>query len=253
MTALAALAACSFHPEAPPPAGAIDAARTPPVHDTALADDAAAGDASPDACAGTVWLTDFSVDPTTLDDDGVPEFAMRDGSALGGTLADDVWTQAVTGGDIRPLDTEPKQTFTTRTLVHVRMANTMVPPAGSGNFGAVFWINVGYAGSNMSVLFVDAELQPGGETQTAFLYTKTDAGTVVPLFTESGLDAGMHDYYLDIDPVADVVQLAIDTMSAVSLDFPAFPAGTNTDQWASIDAWANTTAEYGYERVESCP
>ena len=105
----------------------------------------------------------------------------------------------------------------------------------------------------MAVLFVDAELQADGQTQTATLYSKTDPGTTETLFTATELDAGMHDYYLDIDPIGHVVELQVDTSTTTALAFPYFPAGTNTDEWASIDAWSDTTATYGYERVETCP
>jgi hypothetical protein len=234
---------CAFHP-GPAPESTPDS-RAPNTVD-------AAADASTTECDGKVWLADFSVDPTTIDlnADGILDFAMRDGSALGGTLADDVWAQATTG-DIRPLDTEPKQTFMTRTLVHVRMADTMVPPVGG--YGAVFWINVGYDGSNMAPLYVDAELQADGQTQNAILYGKTDGGTAAPLLTVNGLAAGMHDYYLDIDPIGHVVGFQVDSATSTQEPFPYFAADGNTDQWASIDAWSNTTATYGYERVEACP
>lgn len=213
----------------------------------------ASADAQPDAaatlCGGKVWLADFSVDPTTIDlnGDSTLDFAMRDNGALGGTLAGDVWTQDATS--IRPLDTEPKQDFATRTLVHVRMRNTSLPTAVHG---AVAWINFGFTATSFAPVFVDAELQPNG-TQTGTLWGKSSTGAETELAEFTFLDAGMHDYYLDIDPTTYTVQFQIDQAVPVSRTRAPLPLNGNDDRWASIDAWSDTDAEYGYLRVEACP
>ena len=95
---------------------------------------------APGPCTTKVWATDFSTDPTQLDGngDGLNDWRMRDGGTLPGTLANGLWQAP--GSPVRSLDTEPKQDFSTRTKVSVRMRAT----AYDATAGAVFWINVDY-------------------------------------------------------------------------------------------------------------
>ncbi|MGE5182470.1 MAG: hypothetical protein ACM31C_10430 [Acidobacteriota bacterium] len=229
--ALVLVGACSFdhgsRSATPPPADA------PP--DTP--------DATPAGtlCGGKVWLADFSTDPTTT-----PDFAMRDGQPLGGTLAGGVWTETMP----RPLDTQPRQPFLTRTLVHVRMRNTTMPQPGLA--GAVFWINVDYDGTSFAPLYVDAALQAGG-TQTATLFGKSGPSSPYAIAQVAFLDTGMHDYYLDIAPVQHVVTFTVDTLPQPPKAFTAFAAAGNTDEWATVVSESDTTSEFDYLRVEVCP
>jgi len=104
-----------------------------------------------------------------------------------------VWSTPSSG---TALDTQPKQPFTTRVLVRVRMRSITT----SGARGAVFWINVGYDGSGtFAPLYVDAKLQSNG-TQTLHFMRKTVASVEDEFATITGLGAGFLDVELDIDP-----------------------------------------------------
>src|SRR5215831_11077631 len=105
------MAGCAFRHGAADLPGSRDAPDDAPP-DAAVVSPDVALDAG--ACNGMVWLADFSTDPTAT-----TQFAMRDGGVLGGTLSGGVWSEPGTSG--RPLDSQPKQSFLTRTLVHVRM------------------------------------------------------------------------------------------------------------------------------------
>jgi len=229
-------AGCVFHRGAadqpPPPDADLDAA-VDAARDAAL-------DADP--CGGsTVWLADFSTDPTTSG-----SFAMRDSGALGGTLSGGVWSEPGTSG--RPLDTQPKQSFLTRTRVHVRMRGTSVP---ASTYGAVFWINVGYDGTSFAPLFIDEQLV--GTTQTATLYGKTDNATPVLLAQVTGLDTGMHDFFLDITPATHMTTYQVDALPPVARTFPYFAAAGNDDRWATVTTWAGADSDFDLLRVEVCP
>jgi hypothetical protein len=229
---------CAFRHGAADQPEARDAARDA-VEDAVLDADAAL-DAG--ACSGsTVWLADFSTDPTLSGN-----FAMRDGGALGGTLSGGIWSEPGTSG--RPLDTQPKQNFLTRTLVHVRMRGTSVP---TGTYGAVFWINVGYNGTSFSPLFIDSQLV--GNTQTATLYGKTDNATTTVLAQVTGLDAGMHDFFLDITPATHMVVYQLDTLPPVARTFPYFALNGNDDRWATVTTWSGANSDFDLLRVEVCP
>lgn len=208
----------------------------------------AAPDGSDAGCSSKIWLADFSTDPTTIDSngDGVLDFAMRDGLPLGGVLAGGIWTESAGAG--RALDSQPKQDFQTRTQVHVRMRSTTVPPSARG---ALFWINVGYDGTSFSPLFVEAALDVSS-SQTATLYGKTDGATATKLAQVTGLDNGMHDYWLDIYPTTHTVMFHVDAMPDVSRAFPYFAAAGNDDRWATLDSGGG--AEFDLVRVEvDCP
>lgn len=198
------------------------------------------------ACGGKVWLADFTTDPTTLDlnGDGMPDFAMRDAQPLGGTLASGVWSESMP----RPLDSQPKQPFLTRTVVHVRMRNTVMP--APGGLGAIFWINVDYDGTNFAPLYINAALQ-SGNTQTATLVGKSGPSAAYVIAQVSFLDTGMHDYYLDIAPTQHVVDFKVDALDMPGKSFTAFAANGNTDEWASLDA--ATASDFDELSVEVCP
>ena len=239
------LVACRFFPGAAPGFGAADAPRD--TNDAVLvAPDAASTlDALP-TCGGKVWLADFSSDPTLLDlnGDGVPDWAMRDGSLFPvSQLTDGIWS--VPAGS-QPLDSQPKQTFTTRTLVHGRMRGKTVNSVN----GAQFWINVDYDGSGMfAPLFVEAILQ-ADNTQTLTVWTKMPPSTELQLTQVTGLTTDFLDFDLDINPATPSVQF---TGGGVSTDLTLMRlASTATDQWATVTA-SSQAADFDYLRVEVCP
>jgi len=226
-------------------------------HGQALADgpadvpDAAVHDApAPDAaglCGGKVWQTDFSTDPTQLDGngDGTNDWMLRDGSPFPTSqLVAGVWQ---TPNASQPLDTQPKQPFLTRTIIHVRMRNTTT----SGSKGAVFWINVGYDGSGtFAPLFVDVKLQ-SNNTQSALVMRKTSAGVEQNVATLPGLGTDFVDVDLDIDPTTLMFTYAI-AGSTGTATLNRQTGSTATDEWATAVAFS-VASEFDSVRVEVCP
>lgn len=239
---LVLLAGCAFHRGAgAAPDGAVggDAAR----------DAAADGsiDAVASACGGKVWFADFSTDPTTqdLNGDGVDDWALRDGTAFPTSqLANGVWSNPAVG---KPLDTQPKQDFTTRVVVHVRLRDTGV----GGAYGAVFWINVGYQSNNsFAPLFVGATLQ-ANNTQTLEVHTKTVTGVETTLAQKGGYPPDFIDVDLDIDPQTLEASYAAPGLQGSSM-LMRQPPGTATDKWATVIAY-DGSADFDSVRVEVCP
>lgn len=208
--------------------------------------DAPAPDAGGGRCGGKQWHADFSSDPTMLDQngDGVPDWALRDGTPFPvDELGGGVWSEPAPG---RPLDTQPKQPFVTRTLVHGRMRGTAV----DGARGAVFWINVGYdVAGTFAPVYVDAKLQ-ADTSQTLSLWTKTSAGVEVALATLDGFSNEFIDFDLDIDPGTLAVRFA--TARGTSTFTAIRQSSSALDQWATVVAYS-TAAEFDDVRIEVCP
>ena len=229
-----------------PSDGAIEGASDSPSDGAIDGISDAAVDASMGSCNGKVWFTDFSTDPTALDlnGDAVPDWALRTAAAFPtAQLIGGVWS---TPSSSTPLDTQPKQPFITRVLVHVRMRSITT----SGARGAVFWINVGYDGSGtFAPLYVDAKLQSNG-TQTLHFMRKTVASVEDEFATITGLGAGFLDVELDIDPATlGVSYLGAGTSGTTTLN--RLTSGA-TDQWATVVAYSGA-AEFDEVRVEVCP
>lgn len=227
---------------------ALEQAPDDAAHDDGGAEDAV-GDAgaSPDAatCNGKVWLADFATDPTTTDanGDGVDDWALRDGTPFPTTqLAGGVWHVPAAG---KPLDTQPKQPFTTRTLVHVRMRAT----AATAGHGAVFWVNVGYRGSDdtFAPLFVAANLV--GATQDVSLWTKVAGVETLLPGGQVVAATDFADVTLDIDPTN--LTASVDGGAAVQL--VRQPTGPSShDAWATVIAFG-AASDFDLVRVEVCP
>jgi len=188
----------------------------------------------------------FSIDPTSLNlnGDAVPDWALRTLAAFPTSeLTAGVWSTPSAGV---ALHTQPKQPFTTRVRVHVRMRGLTT----SGGRGAVFWINVGYDGTGtFAPLYVDAKLQGDG-TQTLHLLRKTAAGVEDEFRTITGLGAGFVEIELDIDPITlGVSYVAAGTSGTTTLNRQTSGA---TDQWASVVAYSGAAA-FDEVRVEVCP
>jgi hypothetical protein len=201
-------------------------------------------------CNGKVWLADFTNDPTAedLNGDGTNDWAIRNGGTLDPVqLFGGVWHLSSAG---EPLDTQPKQAFTTRTIVDVRMRNTTT----SGAKGAVFWINVDFDGTGFAPLFVDVKLQTNS-TQTAYVMTKNVSAQEVVSATISNLPTGFIDVHLDIDPAMLKFSYTIsDGASSSSGNNKSLTRLTSsaTDQWATVIAFSGAS-EFDRVKVEVCP
>lgn len=203
------------------------------------------------ACGGAVWYADFSVDPTTIDlnGDGIDDFAVRGGGPLPGVLGGGMWTVPAASS---PLDTQPKQPFTTRVVIDVTMQDLT---RGSGAHSTVCWINTAYTSTTFAPLFVDVRRDSDESTsQTISIYGKMGSNAV-----ESSIDAfsfgdnNVHQYHLDIDPSALTYDLVVDgTMDRGSKTYYAIPLAGNDDQWATLDATGGNSVFEDF-RVEVCP
>ena len=224
--------------------------------DAATMDDAAVTDGQLDGpaistgvCSGKVWLADFTNDPTAedLNGDGTNDWAIRNGGTLDpAQLFGGIW-HIPQAGD--PLDTQPKQNFTTRTIVDVRMRNTTT----SGAKGAVFWINVGFNAGSFAPLFVDVKLQTDG-TQTAYVMTKNASSQEVKSATITGLASGFVDVHLDIHPDTLKATYSINDGSGASSATINLvrPTQTADDRWATVVAFSGAS-EFDRVKVEVCP
>jgi hypothetical protein len=204
------------------------------------------------ACGGKLWHADFSADPTTFDRNGdnVNDFAARGGGPLPGVITAGVWT--VTANPM-PLDTQPKQPFTTRVVVDVTMANLDPGIASPGALHTVFWINTGYTAGRFAPLFIDvARDSATALSQTITVYDKSDANTQVQLDAFSVDDDNLHHFHIDIDPPNLSYDLKLDGDDLGNNTYAGFPVGGNTDQWATVGANGGTSVFDDFQ-VEVCP
>ena len=201
-------------------------------------------------CGGKLWATDFSLDPTTIDQncDGVADFHMRQNQALPGTLSAGVWAEPGLFPD-QQLDTLPVDPFLTRTIVHARMRNVQVE-TGSLH-GALLWIDVGIDGSQFGSVFVEMRLTGGASTQNITLFSKAEQGVEIVLDPVPGFDPGFHDIDLDIDPPSRKITFAIDGVNRGDYYFLPNPVGSSNET-ASLTA-DGTSAEFDAFSVERCP
>jgi hypothetical protein len=236
--------ACRFQP------GSLSDANTSAEdsQDVALTDDDAASDGAIAVCANpTIWRALFDVDPTGLDinGDGTEDWAMRDLGTLAGSIASGIWSEP--GSPIRPLDTQPKQDFATRTVVDVRMRNTV----RASTYGAVMWINVDYAASTFAPLYLVVQLQTSGLAQDVTLFGKTSPPVSVPLYQTSVASADFIDIRLDIEPALDHVTITVGGETTMHT-YSTIDRASNDDRWATLLAW-NGDSEFDSMRVAVCP
>lgn len=200
------------------------------------------------ACASpTVWLAAFDVDPTTIDynSDATNDWAMRDLGTIPGTITAGTWTEP--GSPIRPLDSQPKQDFATRTIVDVRMRNIV----HASTYGAVMWINVDYTASTFAPLYVVVQLQTSGTAQDVTVFGKTNPSTSVPLYQTSIPGTDFIDIRLDVEPAADQVTVTV-AGSTTPHTYSTINRNGNDDRWATVLAW-NGDSEFDTLRVVVCP
>lgn len=200
------------------------------------------------ACGGRLWVTDFGSDPTAEDRNGdaEPDWAHRNASAFPTSeLSGGLWRPTMGS---QPLDTQPRQVFTTRTLIDGRMRGTSVDDAA---LGALFWINVGYdSSSTFAPLYLSVRLQSGG-TQLVRLFTKNPAG--IEQLIEQGTVTGFVDFQFDIDPTNLTATYAVSGLTGSVANLMRQLVGpTPIHGWATIMA-AGTGAELDHISVEVCP
>ncbi|HEY3801351.1 MAG TPA: hypothetical protein VGL61_02055 [Kofleriaceae bacterium] len=249
------LLACGFAP------GRLTGADAPgSVDGAAAADGSHADSAAPQdgpmlqmngsACSGAVWHADFSVDPTTIDGngDGIADFAVRTGGGLPGSLGSGVWTVPASSA---PLDTQPKQPFTTRVVLDV----TMQSVTRGATHGAVAWINTAYGSATFAPLFLDLQRDSNeAESQTLTVFGKMGSNAV-----ESQIDAfsvgddDLHHFHVDIDPTALTYHLVMDggVQDRGSKSYYAIPLA-GSDQWATVVAYGGDSVFDDFQ-IEVCP
>jgi hypothetical protein len=203
------------------------------------------------ACGGAVWHADFSVDPTTIDlnGDGIDDFAVRGSDVLPGTLGGGMWT--VPAGSL-PLDTQPKQPFTTRVVLDVTMQSTSHPSSGHGT---VAWINTAYGATTFAPLFLDLQRDSNSsQSQSLTVYGKMGGSAAeTKLDGLSFGDDAFHHFHVDIDPSALSYHLVIDgTTDRGALPYYAIALGGNTDQWATVVAYGGDSVFDDFQ-IEVCP
>jgi len=229
--------------------GVIDAAD---ATDAAHATDATNG--APDAavaCAqSTIWETDFSSDPTLIDenDDGVPDWRMRDGSPFPtAQLSSGAWMVAEAD---RALDTNPPTNFTTRVLADVRMRDAQGPSTPSNGYSnAVFWINVGYTPVDLGALFVSVA-RTSMDAQQVWLYARDGTSEHRLLLGPVSAGIGFVHVELAIEPATDSVALSVDGVAQGVTTFPRV-ALDNSDRYATVIA-ASSPAQFDLVRIVSC-
>jgi hypothetical protein len=216
-------------------------------HGTARGADAnilVGADAAPLTCPTKfVWTADFTVDPTTLNNNAGPEpdWRVREGGAFPGWLTDGVWS---IGGPTVSLDTQPKTDFNRRTRATARMRNT----SAAGTHGVMLSLNADYSPMTFMPLYVELRLAEDGTSQTATLYGKDMAGEItIAVFPDLGTD--MLDVMLDVDPMMNEVTVRIGNLSATHVYMP-IPRMMNDDRFATLSAYSDS--EVDDARVEVC-
>jgi hypothetical protein len=190
-----------------------------------------------------VWETDFSVDPTTLNDngDGVKDWNIRGGGAFPVTqLMGGVWTNA--GG---VLDTNPTNLFASRTLLHVRVQQTAI----AGN-GAYVWINIDNVSiGRFAAIYVTVTKQAVG--QKVELWHKP-TNLPVSLGAWTGLPDKLLDIKLDVDPATKQVSIWIEDVFRATFAYSTQASGVLLDhKWASL--WpSSANCNFDYFKVSLC-
>ena len=168
----------------------------------------------------------------------------RDLGTLPGTLASGIWSEP--GTPTRPLDSQPKQDFTTRTRVDLRMRNA----TRAGVYGAVFWINVDYTPTTFAPLYVDVQRTPNSAGHVVTLYGKSDPATQVVLAQANVSPYDFVDVSLDIRPDTKQVTVTIANV-AQTRTYTEISRNGNDDRWATLVAYG-ADSDFDLARVEVC-
>lgn len=207
--------------------------------------DAAAVDVEPLPCTVRfAWTADFTVDPTTLNNNAGPEadWRLREGGAFPGLLADGLWSVTSTAGVT--LDTQPKTDFNRRTRATARLRNTST----AGTRGVLLSLNADYSPMTFMPLYLEVRLAADAATQTATLFGK-DATGEITIASFPDLTTGMLDVMLDIDPAANQVTVRAGTAISTHVYNP-IAREMNDDRFATLAAYSDS--EVDDVRVEVC-
>lgn len=201
-------------------------------------------------CGGKLWSSDFSIDPTTIDNncDGVPDFHMRQGQQLPGTLSNGVWAEPSSmQAPAQQLDTQPADPFLTRTIVHARMRNVAVE--NGPRHGALLWIDVGDNGTQYGSVFVEMRLTGTMDSQNITLFSRLNGNDIIqnPI---PGFDTGFHDVDLDIDPPTKKITFTVD---GVNRGDRYYDVGLGSGNKAVTLTADGASSEFDSFSVESCP
>jgi hypothetical protein len=197
-----------------------------------------------------VWATDFSSDPTALDDNGdaQPDWVIRGGQPfVPAELVAGTWRPTTS----KALDTSPPVNFTGRTQARVRMRDTnRVPPSVPTSFGgALFWINLDYQASDFLAIYGSVTTADGAAYELGVF-----ARTAGPTETLGGPHAVTTDAFvvleLDFDPASGAVAAWVDG-AQLPLAVPSRQSVLNSDQWATVIA-PQGTGEFDDLWVATC-
>jgi hypothetical protein len=197
-----------------------------------------------------VWSTDFSSDPTVLDDNGdaQPDWVIRGGqSFVTAELESGVWRPTTS----KALDTFPPVNFTGRTQARVRMRDTnqTAPSVPSSFAGALFWINLDYQPSDFLAVFSSITTLDGSSYELGVFAraggsTQTLAGPLgVPMDAFIVLE-------LDFDPASNTIAAWVDG-TLLPMAAPSRNNVVNTDHFATVIA-PQGTGEFDEIWVATC-
>lgn len=197
-----------------------------------------------------VWATDFSSDPTALDDngDGQPDWVIRGGAPFVTTeLVSGVWRPATA----QPLDTSPPVNFTGRTQARVRMRDTnqVAPSVPSSYGGALFWINLDYQAADFLAIY-GSITTPDGSAHELGVFAH-HAGPAQMLTGPHPVAAGAFVVLeLDFEPTTGAVNAWLDG-APLTVALPVRQTMLNSDQWATVIA-PQGTGEFDDLWVATC-
>ena len=189
-----------------------------------------------------VWEADFAAAPTLIDlnNDTYGDFATADSSAFNtGSLVAGVWKADKT------LVTWPSNDFIEPVTIEARYRNTSTA-------GASFvTINADNTGGLYMPIIAQLQKQADG-TQTLTVFHHTSDTAPVAGIAVAGLDAGMVDLRLLIDPARDTVNVQVNRVEHGTFRYVRYaPSGSNgTKKYASFYA-TNTGGEFDYVRVRT--
>lgn len=197
-----------------------------------------------------VWSTDFSSDPTALDNNGdqEPDWVIRGGAPFPtAELVAGVWRPATA----QALDTFPPVNFTGHTQARVRMRDTnqTAPAMPSAFGGALFWINLDYQPSDFLAVFSSITTSDGVSYDLGvFANTSSDMETLAgPLRLA---DDGFRVVELDFDPTTGAISTWVDGVP-LPIAPPTRQTSLNQDQFATVIA-PQATAEFDELWVATC-
>jgi hypothetical protein len=197
-----------------------------------------------------VWSTDFSSDPTMLDDNGdaQPDWVIRGGAPFDTTeLVSGVWRPTTS----KALDTFPPVNFSNRTQARVKMRDTnqTAPSVPSSFGGALFWINLDYKPTDFLAVYSSITTRDGAAYELG-IFAQANGSTE----TLAGPYAVANDTFivleLDFDPATGAVTAWVDG-TPLPVAVPNRQTTPNLDQFATAIA-PQGTGEFDELWVATC-